>query len=159
MSKFYSLSIFVALTLWPLFVSAQSTDFEVDEKLEANARKWAGEFITFAKGQYDIDLDWSHTSIKYLDDIVDSLHKTYVDEHPGDEELVPISRALGSYVAEVYRILHGGEWGWVEISEAQFPGIKAKSGATFLPFAKALDRIKTRKDPDIWEYYGIISDY
>lgn len=153
------LAFVLLLGCCPALVAAESSDFEADKKLEENAKKWAGEFINFVAAQYDIELDWSHTSIKELDDIVDSLHETYLNERPGDEELVPIARALGSYVAEVYRIINGGVWGWVEISDGSFPGVKAQSGATFLPFAKALDRIKTHEDPDIWEYYVIISDY
>ena len=159
MLSFKWLAVAIVLTLSPGLAAAQGGGFEADKKLEENARKWAGEFITFAAAQYDIELDWSHTSIKYLDEIVDSLNEKYIKEQPGDEELIPVARALGSYVAEVYRILNGGLWGWIEISDGSFPGVQAKSGATFLPFAKVLDRIKSHDDPDIWEYYGIISDY
>ena len=159
MLDFRRLAIVVVFTFSQALTVAQADAFEAAKKLEANAKKWAGEFITFVQAQYDIELDWSHTSIKYLDDVVDSLHEAYVKEQPTDEEIWLVARALGSYVTEVYRILNGGVWGWVENSEGSFPGVKATSGATFVPFEKVLDRIKSHDDPDIWEYYGIISDY
>ncbi|MFT4560717.1 MAG: hypothetical protein ACI9BW_000451 [Gammaproteobacteria bacterium] len=146
----------IALLLAPIVANAEATGFEVDKTLEANARKWAEEFVVFAGKRYDVKLDWSHSSIKELDDIVDDLHTTFVKETPPEEQLVPVSRAFGSYVAEVYRILNGGSWGWVEMTDGSFPGVETTNGTRFLPFAKVLDRIKTGSDPDIWEYYQIL---
>jgi len=140
----------------PVCVAADANKFEPDEVLQKNARKWAEEFVRFAADRYSVELDWTDVSIKYLDDLVNDLHQTYEDEQPGDEQIVPVARALGSYVAEVYRIYHGGPWGWVHMEEGSFPGVQAKSGATFLPFAKALDRIKTGDDPDMWDYYQLL---
>jgi hypothetical protein len=130
--------------------------FEVDERLQKNARTWVEEFVQFAADQYDVVLDFSDVSIKYLDEMVDDLHQTYLNEKPADEQIIPVARALGSYVAEVYRIYNGGPWGWVNLEEGSFPGVQSKSGATFLPLAKALDRIKTGEDPDIWNYYQLL---
>ncbi|MFT4580624.1 MAG: hypothetical protein ACI915_003093 [Gammaproteobacteria bacterium] len=147
----------VALLLTPLIVNAQATGFEADKSLEANARKWAEEFIVFAGKQYAVELDWSHSSIKHLDDIVDDLHATFVEENPPEEQIIPVARALGSYVAEVSRILNGGSWGWVEMPDGSYPAVETRSGIRFLPFAKVLDRIKSGTDPDIWEYYQMLS--
>ncbi len=146
--------------LWftPAVLCAETGAFEADEKLQENTRKWAEEFIRFAAEEYEVDLDWSHVSIKYLDEIVDDLHRIYRKESPPEHQIVPISRALGSYVAEVHRFYYGGRWGWITLEEGSFPGIQATSGATFLPLAKALDRIKTGNDPDIWEYYQLLSE-
>lgn len=157
-----SRAIITLLTLaFSLHISAAEFEatFEADEGLSKNTRKWAEEFITFAAETHDVQLDWSQVSIKYLDDIVNGLHESYVKEQPSDEVIAPIARALGSYVAEVYRIFNGGEWGWIGIESGSYPGIKAESGATFLPLKKAIDRIKTGEDPDIWEYFQLISDY
>jgi hypothetical protein len=137
-------------------VCAETAGFTADEALQKNARTWAKEFVEFAAGQYQVELDWTDVSIKDLDEIVNDLHQTYLKENPPEEQIVPVARALGSYIAEVYRIHNGGPWGWVEMETGSFPGVQAASGATFLPLAKALDRIMTGKDPDIWEYYQLL---
>ena len=144
------------LCLLPVLAWGQAPKFEADEVLQTNARKWAKEFVTFAKDKYEVELDFSHQSIKYLDDIVEDLHKVYVEEKPADELIVPIARALGCYVAEVYRIFNGGDWGWVTLEDGTYPSVQTKSGTLALPMAKALDQIKTRTEPDIWEYYQLL---
>ncbi len=152
--------------LWILFVCllpvpalAETPRFEADEILQANARKWAEEFIQFAAAKYDVELDFSRQSIKYLDDIVNDLHATYVSESPPDEQVMPLSRGLGSYVAEVYRIFNGGKWGWFFHEDGGFPGVETTTGSELLPLEKAFDRIKTGADPDIWEYYQQMTTY
>ena len=82
----------------------------------------------------------------------------YVTENPPEDQIQPVARALGSYVAEVYRIFNGGKWGWVIMESGAYPGIQAANGATFLPLEKALDRIKTGESPDIWEYFQLLSE-
>lgn len=140
-------------------VCAAENQFETDEKLEQNARGWAEEFVDFAANQYQIELDFSEVSIKYIDEMVDDLHQTFLEEQPPDEQIVPLARALGCYIAEVYRIRKGGRWGWVNLEDGSFPGVEATSGATFLPMAKALNRIKTGEDPDIWAYFQMILNW
>jgi hypothetical protein len=135
---------------------ADAPGFEVDEQLQKKARLWAEEFVQFAANRYEVELDFSGDSIKYLDDIANDLHRVYLAESPPEAQIVPVARALGSYIAEVYRIRKGGPWGWVSMEEGSFPGVQAKSGATFLPFAKALDRIKTGEEPDLWEYFRLL---
>lgn len=146
------------MLLYALSGAAQAAppNFAIDEQLQKNARVWAEEFIEFAAEKYQVTLDWSLVSIKFLDEIGDDLHRTYVKETPPEEEIVPVARALGSYVAEVYRIHNGGSWGWVDLETGSFPALQSRHGATFLPLAKALDRIKTGDDPDIWEYYQLL---
>lgn len=145
--------------LLPVPAVAEKPTFEADENLQNNARKWAEEFIRFAADKYDIELDYSRQSIKYLDDIVDDLHATYVNESPPDEQVMPISRGLGCYVAEVYRIFNGGKWGWFIHKDGAFPGVETSRGSELLPLEKAFDRIKTGADPDIWEYFQLITTY
>lgn len=134
------------------------TEFEVDSALGTNARKWAEEFVVFAEDRYDVKLDWSQVSIKYLDEIVNELHTTFVAEQPDPQLVSPISRALGSYVAEVYRIFYGGQWGWVNLDSGSFPGVRSTSGSLFLPMKKAHDRITLGDGPDIWEYFQLLTE-
>ncbi len=135
-----------------------ATDFEPDETLGGNARKWAEEFVVFAEERYDVKLDWSQVSIKYLDDIVNELHTTFVSEQPDPELVSPIARALGSYVAEVYRIFYGGQWGWINLDSGSYPGVRSEAGSLFLPLKKAHDRIVIGDGPDIWEYFQLLTE-
>ena len=68
--------------------------FEADSQLSVNARRWAEEFVAFAAGRYEVQLDFSEVSIKFLDDIAADIHKTFVEENPPDEMVRPIARAL-----------------------------------------------------------------
>jgi len=133
-------------------------DFEVDSTLGTNARKWAEEFVVFADERYDVELDWSQVSIKYLDEIVNDLHTTFEAEQPDPQLVSPISRALGSYVAEVYRIFYGGQWGWINLESGSFPGVRSEAGSLFLPLQKANDRITLNEGPDIWEYFQLLTE-
>jgi hypothetical protein len=140
-----------------MYAWAATPEFEVDNELQVNARKWAEEFIKFAADKYEVELDFSLDSIKYLDDIADDLHQTNVNEKPAEELIVPVTRALGSYIAEVYRIFNGGKWGWLVREDGTFPAVQTTNGASFLPIAKAFDRIETGAEPDIWEYYLLLN--
>ncbi len=133
-------------------------DFEVDSALGTNARKWAEEFVVFADERYDVKLDWSQVSIKFLDEIVNELHTTFVAEQPDPQLVSPISRALGSYVAEVYRIFYGGQWGWISLESGAFPGVRSEAWSLFLPLQKAHDRITLDEGPDIWEYFQLLTE-
>lgn len=152
------LCILLACVL-PVIAFAQTPTFEADKKLQDNARKWAEEFVRFAAGKYDVELNFSRQSIKYLDEIVDDLHATVVEESPPDEQVTPIARGLGSYVAEVYRIFNGGKWGWFIREDGSFPGVETTNGSQLFPLEKAFDRIKTGADPDIWEYYHLMTTH
>ncbi len=133
-------------------------DFEVDETLGVNARKWAEEFVVFAGERYDVKLDWSQVSIKYLDEIVNELHETFVTEQPDPDLVSPLARALGSYVAEVYRIYYGGQWGWINLDSGSYPGVRSDAGSLFLPLKKAHDRIVIGDGTDIWEYFQLLTE-
>jgi len=140
------------------FAADPAPNFETDSTLGSNARKWAEEFVVFAQERYDVELDWSQVSIKYLDDIVNELHATFAKEQPDPQLVTPVSRALGSYVAEVYRIFYGGEWGWVNLDSGSFPGVRSDKGALFLPLKKAQDRITLGDGTDMWEYFQLLTE-
>lgn len=141
----------------PALALANTMVFEADDQLQANARKWATEFVQFAEATYDIELNFSLQSIKFLDEMVDDLHATFVEESPSEEEVFPLARALGSYIAEVYRIFNGGKWGWFIREGEAFPGVETTRGSQLFPVEKVFDRIKTHRDPDIWEYYLLMT--
>jgi len=157
MPNMKKLLVVLSFCLAPVFAWAETPIFEADEALQTNARKWAKEFIEFTKGTHELQLDFSLQSIKYLDDIANDLHQTYIAEKPPEEQVIPVARALGSYLAEVYRIFNGGSWGWVELESGSFPGIQTTKGSHLLPLAKSLDRIKTGTDPDLWEYFQLMT--
>ena len=153
------IAVVASLLFASVLAFAQEKQFDADPRLAESARGWGEEFVAFAQAQYKTELDWSEVSIKYLDEIVDGLHETYVKEKPPESEIMPLSRALGSYVAEVYRIRHGGTWGWFSDEAGSYPGVKTQSGAEIYPLAKALDRLKTGNSPDIWEYFQMLKSY
>lgn len=160
--SFSRFRVLAALLFMFVTISAAAVEpspgFEPDDTLGVNARKWAEEFVVFAQERYDVELDWSQVSIKYLDDIVNELHTTFVAEQPDPQLVSPIARSLGCYVAEVYRIFHGGQWGWINLESGSFPGVRSEAGALFLPLKKAHDRIIIGDGADIWEYFQLLTE-
>ena len=41
------------------------------------------------------------------------------------------AKGFGSYVGEVFRRNHGGEWGMVTLGDHRFPGLRTTSGTNF----------------------------
>jgi hypothetical protein len=63
------------------------------------------------------------------------------------------AKVFGSYIGEVYRRNHGGEWGMVDLDGQKFPGIKNKFGTSFWPWGRALNRITQGSENNVTDYY------
>ncbi|HDX8616329.1 hypothetical protein [Aeromonas dhakensis] len=66
------------------------------------------------------------------------------------------AKGYGSYIGEVYRRNHGGEWGIVNLNGQKFPGLKTKSGVNFWPWGCALNHIMQGPENNVADYYSTL---
>lgn len=137
-------------------VSAENQKFEADSVLAKRAAKRADELTQLVEAQFQIKLDYSDASIEQIDEIMDKVHASFLEEQPPETYLLPISQGFGSYIGEVYRRNHEATWGWITEGDKVFPGLKQAGGGYFWPWAKALDRLKTNSTPSISDYYHFL---
>jgi len=83
------------------------------------------------------------------------MHSSYAssDPTPTDEKVMSFAKVFGSYVGEVYRHNHGGDWGMVTVDGRRFPGLRTMSGTDFWPWMRAFNRIKEGPEDNIADYY------
>jgi hypothetical protein len=99
--------------------------------------------------------DWSEASIASVENIFAQMHMSYLTtkRRPTEEQVMPFAKAFGSYVGEVYRRSHGGEWGMVNLGGQSFPGMRSKAGANFWPWGRVLIRIMQGPENNVSDYY------
>lgn len=66
------------------------------------------------------------------------------------------AKFFGSYIGEVYRRNHGGEWGIVNLNEKKFFGFRTKSGTMFWPWARVSNRIVDGAENNVLHYYRVL---
>jgi hypothetical protein len=83
------------------------------------------------------------------------MHTSYLatKPRPTEEQVMSFAKAFGSYIGEVYRRSHGGEWGMVTLEGQSFPGLRTKSGVNFWPWGRALNRIMEGPENNVADYY------
>ena len=77
-------------------------------------------------------LDWSDDSESGAwRAILAKLNESLPAARPPDEVIWNFAKGFGSYVGEVYRKHHGGEWGMVTHGGETFPGMRGKVDRLF----------------------------
>lgn len=158
--------LIAALLTWaPLTISnvarADSTgspSFSPDPTIEKVAEAYAQDAVDFSAKQFSIKLDWSDASMADVERALSKMHASYADTNPkpSDEQVMSFAKGFGSYVGEVFRRNHGGEWGMVTLGDHRFPGLRTTSGTNFWPWARAFDRITKGPEANISDYYNVL---
>jgi hypothetical protein len=133
-------------------------NFVADTKIQKIAEAYASDAVDFAKRNFGITLDWSDSSIANVEDALARMHSSYLatSPRPTEEQVMSFSRGFGSYIGEVYRRNHGGEWGIVSLGGQEFPGLRTSSGTNFWPWARASNRIVNGGENNVYDYYQIL---
>jgi hypothetical protein len=129
------------------------SNFDADPTIQQIAEAYALDMVDYAKQAHGIGLDWSDDSIQQIDRIAGVLHGEYKKSPPSSEQLEPFYKMLGSYIGEVFRRNHGADWGWVTLQGSRFPGLQAKAGTLFWPWGRAMNRIVSGPEDNLWHYY------
>lgn len=158
--------LIAALLAWvPLTISnvasadnTGSPSFSPDPRIGKMAEAYAQDAVDFSAKQFSIKLDWSDASVADVEKTLSKMHASYTDTtpKPSDEQVMSFAKGFGSYVGEVFRRNHGGEWGMVTLGDHRFPGMRTTSGTDFWPWARAFDRITKGSEADIADYYNVL---
>jgi len=128
-------------------------NFKSDANVNKVAEAYSLDAIEIASRNFSVNLDWSEASIELVEQMLNTLHEQMSNAKPDEETIWTFAKALGSYVGEVYRKHHGGEWGIVQLGVDQFPGMQADKGVEFWPWGRAYQRLVKGPEDNIWHYY------
>jgi hypothetical protein len=131
--------------------------FTADPKILEIAEAYALDAIDHAR-QFRVVLDWTEKSIAEVEEVLAAMHNAYISStpKPPEDRVLVFAKAYGSYIGEVYRRFHGGEWGMVTLDGQTFPGMRGSSGAHFWPWGRALSRIKEGPEDNVYDYYKML---
>ncbi len=106
------------------------------------AAAYALDAVEHSASHFGLALDFSETSIASLERALARLHDSLALQRPQEDRIWTLAKAFGSYLGEVFRQAHGGEWGMVTAQESTFPGMHcALKGLTFSQWIRAHQRI------------------
>lgn len=153
--------LFFFLALLPFHASAvdqKSQSFVADPNIQKIAEAYALDAVDLAKNQFGVKLDWSDASIEDVEQILMKMHASYAatTPRPPQEKVMSFSKGFGSYVGEVYRRNHGGEWGMISLDGQTFPGLRTKAGTNFWPWGRVANRIKDGDENNVFDYYRLL---
>lgn len=138
--------------------TASDQSFSPDPKIQKIAEAYSLDAVDFSAKQFGIKLDWSDASIADVEKTLAQMSSSYVSTNPKptDEQVMAFAKAYGSYVGEVYRRNHGGEWGMVTLGGSRFPGLRTTSGSSFWPWGRVFNRITKGTEDNIADYYAAL---
>ncbi len=150
---FVLLLALVALSA-PAFAYQPHFNFEADRSAERTASKHAKDMVQFARVELNLKLDWTEASIASIEDVASELHADVRRERAELSDIETLVEMMGSYVGEVFRRRHGGEWGFVEANGKKLLAVKAKhSGTLMWPVERIKQRIRGGSNNNVWAYY------
>lgn len=160
MKNFTALLSFI-LVLFTVHARAgeqEGQSFVADPNVQKIATAYALDAVDLARSQFGISLDWSDASIEKVEKALVKMHASYIatTPRPTPEQVMSFSKGLGSYVGEVYRRNHGGEWGMVSLNGQKFPGLRTKAGTNFWPWGRVSNRITDGDENNVLDYYRVL---
>lgn len=125
---------------------------------------YAKDAIEFARERFQVELDLTPGSIEHVERILAKLYdqrprgfKRLLSKGPSAEEIASMAKMFGSYVGEVIRREHGGEW---STASNAFPGQSIMTlhagGLDIFPPAKVHKRLTNGPEDNVWFYYRVM---
>jgi len=130
--------------------------FKPDANIQKVAEAYANDAVDFARNLFKVQLDWTEQSIEKVESVLAIMHQKTLTDKPTEEQIYDFAKGFGSYIGEVYRRLHGGEWGIVTLEGEQFPGMSTKTGVEFWPWGRVQNRIVDGAENNVWHYYQLL---
>jgi hypothetical protein len=130
--------------------------FQPDPRIAEIASAYALDAVDFASTNFGVTLDWSDGSVRQVEEMLGRLHDDMERAQPAEDAVWTFAKAFGSYVGEVLRQRHGGQWGMVHMGEQSFPGLERPGGRLCWPWGRAHKRIVNGPEDNIWHYYQIL---
>lgn len=138
--------------------TSSDQSFSPDPKIQRIAEAYSLDAVDFSAKQFGIKLDWSDASIANVEEALAQMSSSYASTSPKptDEQVMAFAKGYGSYVGEVYRRNHGGEWGMVTIGGSRYPGVRTTSGSSFWPWGRVFNRITKGAEDNVSDYYAVL---
>lgn len=130
--------------------------FQPDAKIVQIAEAYSQDAISTAQN-FGTTLNWSESSIQQVEQMLGRLHAELEVAKPSPETIWNFAKAFGSYVGEVIRRHHGGEWGMVNMNGQSFPGLRQPSGNLIWPWGRVHKRITNGPEDNLWHYYQAVT--
>lgn len=134
---------------------ASSSNFQPDSRFREIAEAYALDAVDLARDNFGIALDRSEESVALVEGILSRLHDDMEKEQPSRDQVETVAKMFGSYIGEVFRKHHGGEWGLISLGDDAIPGIKA-SRNMFWPWGRVEKRLANGPEDNVWHYYQIM---
>ncbi len=131
-------------------------NFQPDPRVTQIAEAYSLDAIDLAARNFGWTLDWSEPSIRLVEEMLGQLHEEMADEQPPEDAIWTFAKAFGSYLGEVLRRHHGGEWGLVTMDGQSLPGFQQKNGALCWPWSRAQKRLVNGPEDNVWHYYSVL---
>ncbi len=149
-----SLLFTFALVTLTVNAAESRTNFTPDRGTARSASQHANDMVQFAAAELNLKLDWSDSSIEEIEALASQLHGDYRREHASFGDIERLVQMLGSYVGEVFRRNHGGDWGTVAARGKRIVAMKPEhGGAVFWPIERIKQRIRAGAANNVWAYY------
>src|SRR5262245_16506925 len=108
----------------------------------------ASQAVDVARSEFSITLDYTFASLELLERIVDAQYRAFTSgwrrwfpSMPSEREKEKISQMWGTYLGEVKRLRHGGDW--IVPDSGPYKGlvILQRGGGSFSPASKVHKRL------------------
>ncbi|MEM5314755.1 hypothetical protein [Paraburkholderia sp. JHI869] len=138
--------------------TSSDQSFSPDPKIQKIAEACSLDAVDFSAKQFGIKLDLSDASIANVEKALAQMSSSYASTSPKptDEQVMAFAKGYGSYVGEVYRRNHGGEWGMVTVGGSRYPGVRTTSGSSFWPWGRVFNRITKGAEDNVSDYYAAL---
>jgi hypothetical protein len=130
--------------------------FQPDPRVAEVAEAYSLDAVDLAARNFGITLNWSDESVRQVEEMLGRLHDEMAQAQPPEEAIWTFAKAFGSYVGEVLRRHHDGEWGMVRMGEESFPGVQQPNGRLCWPWGRAYKRIVDGPENNMWHYYQLL---
>ena len=135
-----------------------TASFQNDLKVAEIAAAYSLDAVDLAARNFGITLDWSESSIPKVERMLGQLHDEMARAKQPDDSIWTFAKMFGSYIGEVLRRHHGGEWGIVRMGDQSFPGLQQSGGALCWPWGKARNRLVNGSEDDVSSYYSVLAN-
>lgn len=130
--------------------------FNIDKNIDSIVEAFALDAIEVASNNFEINLDWTEESVENVENILDVMHKSLLEESPSDDDIWYFSKMFGSYLGEVYCRNHKAKWGMITNEGESYPGLETSNKVLYWPWSKVFNRIKNGNEDNVFDYYNLI---
>lgn len=128
--------------------------FVPDPKIAKIAEAYAKDAVDLAATGFQAKLDWTDESVARVEAILAKLRESMPTPKPPDDVILNFAKGFGSYLGEVFRKNHGGEWGMITDGASSYPGMRWKTDTLFWPWGRVHKRIVEGDENNVVVYYS-----